>query len=175
MNYKDHLKHFTKKELIEMMTVTPEMVEKIEVEACGGTHFDNINGPDGCDKNGYIEVKSQRYRGNYKLFGRGKFGSISYENYKKKLKENELVIITGYDEKTGEKYYSFSFRFEAIAERYLDAVKKSKNKGWSNFDTIPYHYKDHPSFNVDFVADYRTLIKNKHKFRPRFLKFLLSL
>lgn len=175
MNYKNALKSIPKKDLIDMMPVTPEMVEKCEIELAGGVHSNEINGPDGSHcEHGCLEVKTQRYRGKYKLFGRAKFGGISIENHARKLKENELVIVTGYNEQSGEVYYRFKFRFVAIADRYLDAVQKSATKGWSNYDAIPLHYMDHPTFEIDYVADRNILGRDKHVFQPKFLKLLLS-
>lgn len=177
-NYKDSLKKLTKKELITRAVVTPDLVEKAEVENLGGTHLTDISGPDGTHEDfGYIEIKSQRWRGcpgGYKLRGRAKFGNISEVQHKRKVKENELVVAVGYDENDGTLFYRMSFRFAAIADFYGKQVEKSKAKNWNNCDVVPSHYKDHKTFQMNYVANGKVLEKNSEAFTPGFYKFLQS-
>lgn len=175
INYKDDMKKFSKEELIERAPVTPDIVEKHEVERLDGIHLTDINGPDGVHEDfGFLEVKSQRWRGNSPLWGRAKFSGISEANHKRKSKENELIIAVGYHEGNGTLFYRFTFNFSAIADRYADSVEKSKSKNWTNFDAIPHHYKDHESFNVEYVANGKVLEENSEAFRPGFYDYLQS-
>lgn len=177
-NYKENLEKLSKKELIERAVVTPDLVEKTEVERLGGIHLTDINGPDGThDDYGYVEVKSQRWRGcpsGYKLRGRAKFGNISETQYERKVEEDELIVNVGYDENNGTLFYRMTFRFAAIAEKYAEDVEKSKDKNWSNCDVLPKHFKDHETFNVEYVANGKVLEENSEAFTPSFYKFLQS-
>jgi len=145
------------------------MVEEHEVQRAGGSHRREFKGPDGHMPCGNVqEIKSQRWVGNYTLRGRGKFGSPSYRLYDAKVESNELVTIIGYHETSGELYYRFTFNFDAVATHYRHAV----DMGWHNYDTIPVHYADHQSFNVEYVADGKVLERDSEFFQPKFFNFL---
>jgi hypothetical protein len=170
-NYKDHLKTLSKTELIKKIIVSTAMVEKYEVERVGGTHLTDANGPDGLLPCGtHHEIKSQRWEGSFTLRGRGKFGAPSYALHNSKIEADELITIIGYHPVTGQLYYRFNFKFEAIADRYWDAAEK----GWGNYDTIPLHYADHHSFSVEYIAARDILLREQHIFQPKFLDYLLS-
>lgn len=173
-NYKDHLRTLSIEQLIDFITITPDFAEKLEIELAGGTHLSNINGPDGyhTGRAEILEVKAQIWKGVYTLRGRGKYGMVSVPLYEKKMETNERVIVVGYDYWTGEVYYRFSFKFEAIADLYLRAVQLSSDKNWGNFDFLPKHYVDHPTFEVLHVAPLDVLEANEHKLQRKFLKML---
>jgi len=175
-NYKDNLRAMSKTELLESIRVDPDMAERCEVEYIGGTHLTKINGPDGVlDDGRHIEIKSQRFNGNFTLRGRGKFGAVSQQIYDTKIKENEIVIVTGYDEGNGDVYYRFQLDFDAIAEDYQRVVNTSIDKQWGNYDMLPPHYANHNSFNVNYIAKQEHLDNNKYKFQNKFYKFLTYL
>jgi hypothetical protein len=168
-NYKDILEGLTKEEIIALIDVTPRMVEKCEVERLGGDHLEDHAGPDGKLPCGtHHEIKSQRWVGNYVLRGRGKFSAPSLALYEGKIASNELITIVGYHEATGDIYYRFSFRFAAIAGKYLIAALKRQ----TNYDTIPLHYSQHESFQVEYIAPDEILDRDSEHFQPKFLNFL---
>lgn len=168
-NYKDILESLTKEEIIALIDVTPRMVEKCEVERLGGFHLEDHAGPDGHLPCGtHHEIKSQRWVGNYLLRGRGKFSAPSLALYESKMLSNEVITMVGYHEATGDIYYRFSFRFKAIAVRYLFAALKNQ----TNYDTIPFHYSQHDSFQVEYIAPDEILDRDAEHFQPKFLKFL---
>jgi len=170
-DYKATLRSLSHCDLLRVIEVTPALVERMEVHLAGAKHSAEHNGPDGHFKDGsHIEVKTQKYTGNYTLRGRGKFGNPTLELYNRKIASNELIIVTGFDT-NGRVYYRFSITFDAIEKRYKEAAENKCN----NFDFIPCHYTNHHSFKVKYVAPLDILQMNTEKFQPKFLKFLKSL
>lgn len=173
-NYKAELMKYSKEELIALLPLSDTFVEKIESELYGAKHSAEVNGPDAYMPDGsHVEIKTQKYLGKFQLRGRGKFGSISDEIYKAKLAANETVIVVGYCATTKEVYYRFEFKFSAIASMYEYTLQRSKDKDWSNYDTIPCHYADDKTFKVLYVAPVDVLKENKHKFVPNFYERLV--
>lgn len=175
-NYKNELLALTKEELVAYIDITASMAEKFESKVAGAKHLTEVNGPDAelpCGR--YVEIKTQCYSGNYELRGRGKYGSATMDIYKKKLQKNELTIVSGFDQATGDVLYRFSFDFTAISDRYLANVedRAARGLGPTNYDTYPAHYMHHKSFKIDFVADPLILFLSCHKFTNKFYKFLL--
>jgi hypothetical protein len=174
-NYKAALRKFTYDELIDLISLPDTVVEKIEAELYGARHSAEVNGPDAYMPDGsHVEIKTQKYTGKFQLRGRGKFGAISDNILRAKRAANETVIIVGYCAITKEVYYRFEFKFSAIAAWYEDAVEKSYDKSWSNYDTIPYHYAHSKTFKVLHVASPEMLTENKHKFVPGFYDRLME-
>ena len=170
-NYKENLEKLSHQDLLRIIEITPHLVERMEVFLIGAKHSPDHNGPDGYFQNGnHVEVKTQKYTGNFTLRGRGKFGAPTLDLHAQKVKSNELIIVTGFDS-DGCVYYRFSFTFDAIADRYLEAVPNKSQ----NYDFIPMHYVNHHSFKVKFIADFDILTKNKEIFQPKFFKFLMHL
>jgi len=175
-NYKSHLKTLSKKELIALIDVPPLLAEKYEVESVGGTHNTAVNGADGFGPDGeHIEIKAQVWSGTYQLRGRGKFGGCSQKVLDAKSASNERVIFVGYDAHTGDVYYRFSVMFEDIAGFYKQKLAKMSDKDYSNIDVCFIHYFNEPSFEILYIADKKTLAKNKHKLQTKFYNALINL
>jgi len=176
-NYKKELAKLTKKQLLDLISINPKIAEILELKNadCFQNHNDGQNGVDGYRKDGHaVEIKTQIYYGNFLLKGRGKYGGITFSLYNKKIQNNEYIIVVGLDYETGEVYYRFGFYFSAIAKYYLHSVELSKNKPYSNYDFLPKHYVNDDTFTVLYIADEKTLEKNKEKFDNKFFKFLKS-
>jgi len=172
-NYKKELAKLTKKQLLELTQINPKIAEILELKNadCFQNHNDGQNGVDGYRKDGHaVEIKTQIYYGTYKLRGNGVYGAISFSLYNKKIQNNEYIIVVGLNQITGELYYRFGFYFSAIAKHYLHSVELSKNKLMFS----PKHYVNDDTFEVLYIADEKTLEKNKEKFDNKFFKFLKS-
>jgi len=170
-DYKATLKSLSHEDLLRVIDITPTLVERMEVHLAGAKHSPDHCGPDGYFNDGsHVEVKTQKYTGNYTLRGRGKFGSPTLDLYNLKLNSNELIIITGFNV-DGTVYYRFTVTFDAIKDLYKSAAERKQ----CNYDFIPKHYANHHSFNVEYIAPAMVLASNSEKFQPKFLKFLLHL
>jgi len=168
-NYKaDILSKLSKQELLNLIDINGLLIEKLELDHMGATISEDTSGPDGYLADEAVEIKAQIYQGNFKLLGRGKYGSPSEALYNEKIKSNEVITLVGSDQATGEVYYRFEITFDAIASYYKAAVRK----GWGNYDLIPLHYMNHDSFKILYVADKATLQANSSKFQPKFLRYL---
>jgi len=167
-DYKATLRSLSHEDLLRVIDITPTLVERMEVHLSGAKHSSNHCGPDGYfDDGSHVEVKTQKYTGNYTLRGRGKFGKPSKDLHDLKIASNELIIITGFDS-VGKVYYRFTVTFDAVEKLYKTAADNKQ----CNYDFIPKHYANHHSFKVEYIAPADVLTFNKEKFQPKFLKFL---
>ena len=170
-DYKTTLESLSHKDLLRVIEITPALVERMEVHLAGAKHSPDFSGPDGHFEDGsHVEVKTQKYTGNYTLRGRGKFGAPSTDLHKRKITSDELIIVTGFDE-DGKVYYRFTFTFDAVKEGYKAAAARKCH----NYDFLPLHYVNHPSFKVEYIAPKDFLKSNAHIFQPKFLRFLMFL
>ena len=167
-DYKTTLQTLSHKDLLRVIEITPALVERMEVHLAGAKHSPDHSGPDGYFEDGsHVEVKTQKYTGNYTLRGRGKFGAPSSDLHERKIDSDELIIVTGFDE-AGKVYYRFTFTFDAVKEGYATSAARKQH----NFDFLPCHYTTHHSFTVEYIAPVSVLDANTHIFQPKFLQFL---
>lgn len=171
-NYKNELRKMKKEDIIKFIEVNGHLAEMFELASadCVANTNNGANGVDGFDRDTGrpVEIKTQIYKGNFTLRGRGKYGSVNPALLAKKRAVNERVIVSGSCAHTGEVYYRFSFDFDAIAPRYAEVVEVSADKQWGNCDVYPQHYMNHPSFEVEYVAPPVVLESNQDKFMKKF-------
>lgn len=141
-------KHFRKNP--PPFRLTPEYVEKLEVESLGGTHRVG-NGPDGDWPNGdTVEIKTQIFQndsqakaGPTKLWGKASYSNPSEMIYNEKLRKDEFTVVVGADKYNGVVYYRYSYKFSAIASAYLARVEYLESMGKAkadNFNVRPIWY-----------------------------------
>ncbi len=180
-NFKDSFRNMPAEDVkawvLSEWEVSRDWVEKMIVESRGYTHNTDTNGPDGfndMDHNDTLEAKSQGFCGAKLFSGSIKYSAISKEIYDEKLAKNEPIDIVGFVPKSGKVFYYFRISFDAIADKYISSVHKSKTKNWNNADMSYLDYVDHPSFEIVYIADRQDILDNIEKFSGKFGGWLLT-